>query len=67
MPNQIVESFNSRVRDECLNEHVLFLSKVLERKSTPDAGAYNNINLHSALGMKSPIEFVNEQESMLAS
>ncbi|MBK9039100.1 MAG: transposase family protein [Bdellovibrionales bacterium] len=22
--NQIVESFNSRVRDECLNEHVFF-------------------------------------------
>ncbi|MBK7845093.1 MAG: transposase [Bdellovibrionales bacterium] len=23
-PNQIIESFSSRVRDECLNEHTFF-------------------------------------------
>ncbi|MBK9040958.1 MAG: transposase [Bdellovibrionales bacterium] len=28
---------------------------------------YKNITPHSALGTKSPIEFVNEQESMFAS
>jgi transposase InsO family protein len=28
---------------------------------------YNNINPHSALGMKSPIEFAKEKETMLAS
>lgn len=66
-PNQIVESFNSRVRDECLNEHVFFSLEDAREKIDTWHWRYNNINPHSALGMKSPIEFAKEQESMLAS
>lgn len=66
-PNQVVEAFNSRVRDECLNEHVFFSLNDAREKIDHWHWRYNNINPHSALGMKSPIEFAKERESMLAS
>ena len=66
-PNQVIESFNSRVRDECLNEHVFFdLSDAREKIETWHWD-YNNFNPHSSLGMKSPIEFAKERQKMLAS
>jgi len=66
-PNQVVEAFNSRVRDECLNEHVFFTLEDAREKIDHWHWRYNNINPHSALGMKSPLEFAKEQETMLAS
>jgi putative transposase len=66
-PNQVIESFNSRVRDECLNEHVFFSLLDAREKIDDWHWRYNNINPHSALGMKSPIEFAKERETMLAS
>ncbi len=66
-PNQIVESFNSRVRDECLNEHIFFSLKDAREKVDEWHWKYNNINPHSALGMKSPMEFAKEHKNMLAS
>lgn len=66
-PNQIIESFNSRVRDECLNEHAFFSLEDARQKIDAWHWKYNNINPHSALGMKSPVEFAKERESMLAS
>jgi len=66
-PNQIIESFNSRVRDECLNEHAFFSLEDARQKIDSWHWKYNNINPHSALGMKSPVEFAKQQESMLAS
>ena len=55
--NAFVESFNSRLRDECLNEHV-FLS-LAEARVTIEAWRYdyNHLRPHSSLGALTPIEF----------
>jgi len=66
-PNQLIESFNSRVRDECLNEHVFFSLPDAREKIDTWHWRYNNFNPHSALGMKSPLGFAKEREVMLAS
>jgi putative transposase len=66
-PNQIIEAFNSRVRDECLNEHAFLDLKDAREKIDEWHWRYNNINPHSALGMKSPIEFARLNGPMLAS
>ena len=62
-PNQIIES----VRDECLNEHTFFTLGDARGKIDGWHWKYNNVNPHSALGMKSPAEFAKEQKIMLAS
>lgn len=66
-PNQVIEAFNSRVRDECLNEHVFFSLQDAREKIDHWHWRYNNINPHSALGMKPPLVFANERRTMLAS
>jgi putative transposase len=55
--NAFVESFNSRLRDECLNEHV-FLS-LAEARATIEAWRddYNYRRPHSSLGALTPAEF----------
>jgi putative transposase len=66
-PNQIIESFNSRVRDECLNEHVFMNLEDAREKIDAWHWKYNNINPHSSLGMQSPAEFAKERRTVLAS
>jgi putative transposase len=55
--NAFVESFDSRLRDECLNEHV-FLS-LAEVRTTIEAWRddYNHRRPHSSLGALTPVEF----------
>jgi len=55
--NAFVESFNSKLRDECLNEHV-FLT-LAEARETIAAWRhdYNYCRPHSSLGALTPIEF----------
>jgi putative transposase len=55
--NAFVESFNSRLRDECLNEHV-FLS-LAEARTTIETWRqdYNHHRPHSSLGALTPSEF----------
>ena len=55
--NAFVESFNSRLRDECLNEHV-FLT-LAEARETIEAWRhdYNHRRPHSSLGALTPTEF----------
>jgi putative transposase len=55
--NAFVESFNSKLRDECLNEHV-FLT-LTEARETIDAWRYdyNHRRPHSSLGALTPTEF----------
>jgi putative transposase len=57
MQNAFVESFNSRLRDECLNEHV-FLT-LAEARQTIEAWRldYNHCRPHSSLGARTPAEF----------
>jgi putative transposase len=60
--NAFVESFNSKLRDECLNEHV-FLT-LAEARETIEAWRYdyNHLRPHSSLGALTPIEFAMLKE-----
>lgn len=64
-PNQLVESFNSRFRDECLNEHLFHNLEDAITKIEMWHYRYNNFNPHSSLGMLTPIEFAKRNETML--
>jgi putative transposase len=59
--NAFIESFNSRLRDECLNEHV-FVS-LSEAREIIEAWRhdYNHVRPHSSLGALTPIEFTDQQ------
>lgn len=57
-PNQIIESFNSRLRDECLNEHLFFDLGDAQKKINVWLDKYNNFNPHSSLGMLTPNEYL---------
>jgi putative transposase len=59
--NAFIESFNSRLRDECLNEHA-FLT-LAEARAIIDTWRddYNFLRPHSSLGALTPMEFVAQQ------
>jgi putative transposase len=60
--NAMVEAFNSRFRQECLNEH-WFMSLVdAEIKIESWRQEYNNDRPHSSLGYMSPVEFADRTE-----
>jgi putative transposase len=65
MQNAFIESFNSRLRDECLNEHV-FLS-LGEARATIAAWRrdYNQCRPHSSLGALTPSEFAQLKSQTL--
>jgi len=52
--NAFVESFNARVRDECLNEEVFSSLKDARHKLTKWRYDYNHRRPHSALGGRPP-------------
>jgi putative transposase len=55
--NAFVESFNGRLRDECLNEHV-FLSLAEARQIIESwRYDYNHLRPHGSLGALTPNEF----------
>ena len=59
--NAFIESFNGRLRDECLNEHV-FLSLTEAREIIESWRLdYNFVRPHSSLGALTPMEFVEQQ------
>ena len=59
--NAFVESFNSRLRDECLNEHA-FLSLAEAREIIANwRHDYNFVRPHSSLGRLTPSEFAERQ------
>ena len=55
--NAFVESFNGKMRDECLNEH--WFGTVAEARQTIEAWRrdYNEVRPHSSLGNQTPQEF----------
>jgi putative transposase len=59
--NAFMESFNSRLRDECLNEHV-FMS-LTEAREIIEAWRYdcNWYRPHTILGARTPREFADQQ------
>jgi putative transposase len=57
VPNVFIESFNGKIRDECLNEHG-FLSLGEARETMAACRRdYNQVRPHSALGYQTPEEF----------
>jgi putative transposase len=58
--NAYVESFNSRFRDECLNEELFADLEDAKKKIERWRKLYNEKRPHSALGMKTPKQFEEE-------
>ena len=60
--NAFVESFNGKMRDECLNEH--WFGTLGEARQTIEAWRrdYNEVRPHSALGNRTPQEFAARAE-----
>lgn len=63
--NGFIESFNGRLRDECLNAHVF--GSLAEARARLEAWRldYNRIRSHSALGDRAPEEFAGDWEPSL--
>ena len=57
--NGFVESFNGRLRDECLNEHLFPSLAVARRIIEAWRTDYNTVRPHSSLGGLAPAEFTN--------
>jgi len=55
--NAFIESFNSRLRDECLNEQVFLSLDDARRKIEQWRSEYNRERPHSSLGYLAPEEF----------
>jgi putative transposase len=55
--NGYIESFNGRLRDECLNVEVFFTLADARRKLAPWLHDYNYLRPHSALADRPPAEF----------
>lgn len=57
--NAFIESFNGRLRDECLNEHDFATLADVRQILTTWRDRYNTMRPHKALGWKTPEEFAN--------
>ena len=57
--NGFVESFNGRLRDECLNEHLFSSLAVARRIIEAWRTDYNTVRPLSSLGGLAPAEFTN--------
>jgi putative transposase len=57
MQNGRVESFNGRLRDECLNANWFPTLMEAQRKVEAWRNEYNSERPHSSLGYRTPIEF----------
>jgi len=65
--NAFIESFNGRLRDECLNSH-LFVSVVeAQRQLDSWRDDYNRVRPHSALGDRTPLEWAEATRHVTAS
>jgi putative transposase len=67
MQNGYMESFNGKLRDECLNEHVF--SSLAEARRVIEAWRvdYNEVRPHSSLGYQTPEEFAAAWTAQAAS
>lgn len=58
--NAFIESFNSRLRDECLNEELFLDLADAKKKIEKWRRSYNEKRPHSSIGMKTPKQFEDE-------
>lgn len=59
--NAFIESFNSRLRDECLNENLFSTLSEAQRIIEAWRHDYNHARPHSSLGTLTPSEFADRQ------
>ena len=59
--NAFIESFNGKLRDECLNTNVFFNIEDVRQKLESWSKDYNTKRPHSSLGNLSPEEFAGQQ------
>ena len=57
--NGFAESFNGRLRDECLNEHLFPSLAAARRIIEAWRRDYNTVRPHSSLGGLAPVEVTN--------
>jgi putative transposase len=62
--NAFIESFNSRLREECLNEQVFLSLDDARRKIEQWRNQYNRARPHSSLGYLAPEEFAAAQSHL---
>jgi putative transposase len=60
--NALIEAFNSRFRQECLNEHWFLSLEDAKEKVDAWRREYNRERPHSALGNVSPEEFAGRRD-----
>jgi putative transposase len=60
--NAFIEAFNSRFRQECLNEHWFLTLEDAYVKIESWRCQYNSGRPHSALGYRTPDEFIDHPE-----
>jgi len=60
MENAYIESFNGRLRDECLALHWFIDLSDAREKLRAWREDYNHVRPHSALGNLTPVEFANQ-------
>ena len=58
--NAYIESFNSRIRDECLNEEIFLDLEDAKKKIEKWRRYYNERRPHTSLEMKTPLQFDEE-------
>lgn len=64
--NAFIESFNGRVRDECLNEHWFLNLAAVRAAVSAWRTDYNTARPHSSLGYLTPTEFAQQQQAFRA-
>lgn len=57
--NGFIESFNGRLRDECLNTHLFFGLRDARRKLNRWRHDYNTARPHQSLDNMTPVEYLN--------
>lgn len=64
--NAMIESFNGRLRDECLND--IWFTSLRHARQEIEAWRidYNEIRPHSSLNNKTPLEFAKETEKVVS-
>ena len=60
MQNAYIESFNGRLRDECLNENAFASLEEAQGVIERWRDDYNRVRPHSALGNRTPSELMRE-------
>jgi len=63
--NAYIESFNGKLRDECLNENWFVTLKDAREMAEAWRIDYNEFRPHSSLGDLSPVQYINKTEKTL--